>query len=72
MSLTIRHSFAAKLNLYILSSLTIIFFIGMGFFYRISAHYIEKQIYQNISRQADDINLRVSHLMRMVEKYRKT
>lgn len=68
MSLSIRHSFAAKLNLYILSSLTIIFFIGMGFFYRISAHYIEKQIYQNISRQADDINLRVSHLMRMVEK----
>lgn len=64
----INHSFAAKLNIYILSSLTVLFIIGFGSFYHLASRYIENQAYQKISRQTEVINLRVSNLMHKIEK----
>lgn len=68
MFLKIAHSFAAKLNLYILSFLIALFIAGFGTFYHVASQYIEKQTYQKISTQADEINFRVSRLMRTIEK----
>ena len=68
MFLRFTHSFAAKLNVYILSFLIALFIAGFGTFYHISSQYIEKQTYQKISTQADEINFRVSRLMETIEK----
>lgn len=64
----INHSFAAKLNFYILSLLIALFAIGFVVFQQISARYLEKKTYEKISAQAAKINDRVSHLMRTIEK----
>ncbi len=68
MFLRFTHSFAAKLNVYILSFLIALFIAGFGTFYHIASQYIEKQTYQKISTQADEINFRVSRLMETIEK----
>lgn len=46
MFLRFTHSFAAKLNVYILSFLIALFIAGFGTFYHIASQYIEKQTYQ--------------------------
>lgn len=64
----VNHSFAAKLNFYLLSLLIALFIIGFGIFYHFAFLHIEKNAYQKITQQAKETNLRVSNLLRTIEK----
>lgn len=64
----INRSFAAKLNIHILSLLITLCTIGFTVFQQISSRFLEKQTYEKISAQAEEINYRVSTLMRTIEK----
>lgn len=64
----INRSFATKLNIYILATLIGIFLIGFGIFHHFATRNLENKTYSDISKQADQINLRVSHLLQMIEK----
>lgn len=64
----INRSFSTKLNIYVLTTLVGVFVVAFGIFYHFASRDLEKKTYQKISRQADIINLRVSELLRTIEK----
>lgn len=64
----IKHSFAAKLNFYILFSLFVSGGIGFIFFHPYAARYIEQQTYNRLNESAEQTNLKVSHLLSEIEK----
>lgn len=64
----IKHSFTAKLNLYILSSVTLILIPTFFIFHYYASLYIEKEAYTKIKHVAEKTNLRVARLLHTVEK----
>lgn len=64
----IKHSFTAKLNLYILFSVTLILVGTFFIFYYYASLYVEKEAYAKIRNVAERTNLRVAHLLHSVEK----
>ena len=59
----ITHSFAAKLNLYILFSFLVLGGIGFMVFHHYAVRYIEKQTYLQLNESAEKTNLKVSRLL---------
>lgn len=64
----IRHSFAARLNFYILSFLILLFSVGFGLFYHYATLFIEKKAQEKINILTEKTNLKVTHLLRSIEK----
>lgn len=64
----INHSFAAKLNIYLISSAFLLWGIGFCLFYHYSSRAIEHQAYLKIDESAEKINLKVTRLLRTIEK----
>ncbi len=64
----INHSFSTKLNIYVLATLVGVFVIAFGIFYHFATRDLEHKTYLKISKQADIINMRVSYLLRTIEK----
>lgn len=64
----INRSFAAKLNFYILISLFVLWGISFIIFHHYAASYIEKQAYFKLERSAEQTNLKVTKLLRTIEK----
>lgn len=64
----IKHSFTAKLNLYILFSISLISVSAFLVFQHYASLYIEKEAYTKINNIAERTNLRVARLLRTVEK----
>lgn len=64
----ITHSFAAKLNLYILFSFLVLGGIGFMVFHHYAVRYIEKQTYLQLNESAEKTNLKVSRLLYTIEK----
>ena len=54
----INHSFAAKLNIYLISSAFLLWGIGFCLFYHYSSRAIEHQAYLKIDESAEKINLK--------------
>ena len=59
----INHSFAAKLNIYLISSAFLLWGIGFCLFYHYSSRAIEHQAYLKIDESAEKINLKVTRLL---------
>lgn len=64
----IKYSFSARLNFHILFSLTLLFILAFGVFYHYSRRVIIKNAYEKFSNMAAKTNLRVTRLLRTVEK----
>lgn len=64
----INHSFAAKLNIYLISSAFLLWGIGFCLFYHYSSRAIEHQAYLKIDESAEKINLKVTRLLRTIER----
>lgn len=64
----IKHSFAAKLNFYILLSLFLFGGVGFSTFHYYASNSIEKQTYVRLDETTEKINLKITCLLRTIEK----
>lgn len=64
----ISHSFAAKLNFYILFSLFLLWGTVFLIFHHYATRSIEKQTYTRLDETAEKANLRITRLLRTIEK----
>ena len=64
----IKHSFAAKLNFNILLSLFLFGGIGFSIFHYYASNSIEKQTYVRLDEATEKINLKITCLLRTIEK----
>lgn len=64
----IQSSFAARLQIHILFFLTLLFAMSSAIFYHYANRFIETNAYENFNHIAEKTNLRMTRLLRMVEK----
>lgn len=64
----IQSSFAARLQIHILFSLHYSFAMSSAIFYHYANRFIETNAYENFNHIAEKTNLRMTRLLRMVEK----